>query len=649
MKLTTKVVGSLLLLALVTLVVFSLEGWISYLLKGSLSNLAKISEEVDMTMNEEIIIPAYHASLFFYKYLKSGKEAHFQETEKALRQLEESFPRWKEAASTLVPSARAEISTLEDALRQMKRKLLMAKEKEESFEKGLEAIEKELDSMTAYCEQLMETVIDPAKERANTLKALSYWSEVDMVMNEDITQNLLHLRIALKDGLRTGDLKPAYEKARRLEAGIKAWAQLVQDNPQLKGAAKILLDYTARLYDLLDQASVVRSQEVKLLSQVDQSLKNFLDLSDRLMSTHVDPALEAIIKRGEKLDWLSQVALVLGGVLILGALLVVWMVNQRFLEFVRLSIESFSEFERLNLLIKPEFKKLDPNNPRDVLDQAAAALLKFTSTLRKTLKETKEETVELSSQEKTLSVISEALHSSAQNISSKADEMSSATERVREVIQNVADSMDEMNKAIEEISRHTSHTSTIADQAAQETLTAKEIMHQLAGTLSKINEMNKVIVGIAEQTNLLALNATIEAARAGEAGKGFAVVANEVKELARQARENAGRIEEIVKEITENSERALSAMENITGVIEELTENAKSIAAAVEEQTAVTSEVYSRAETAREETQRFEEATKVLFDYSADFKKEAEELFQVSEKLKKTTQFLTEKIGQFKV
>ena len=66
-------------------------------------------------------------------------------------------------------------------------------------------------------------------------------------------------------------------------------------------------------------------------------------------------------------------------------------------------------------------------------------------------------------------------------------------------------------------------------------------IQELSSRCERIGGIVDTITGIAEQTNLLALNAAIEAARAGEQGRGFAVVAEEVRKLAEESQDAAGR------------------------------------------------------------------------------------------------------------
>ena len=91
---------------------------------------------------------------------------------------------------------------------------------------------------------------------------------------------------------------------------------------------------------------------------------------------------------------------------------------------------------------------------------------------------------------------------------------------------------------VQEIEELRDKVSAIADQ-----------IMQLSEQTDQISTISSLVADVADQTNMLALNAAVEAARAGEQGKGFAVVAGEIRKLADQSRDSAGKINTLVSAI----------------------------------------------------------------------------------------------------
>ena len=101
----------------------------------------------------------------------------------------------------------------------------------------------------------------------------------------------------------------------------------------------------------------------------------------------------------------------------------------------------------------------------------------------------------------------------------------------------------------------------------------------IAGLEAISRNVDKIVDGIGMvsiQTNMLAVNGSIEAARAGDFGKGFAVVSKDIRNLARDSGENAGRIKDTVKAIQEQIAAVRRELEQIVAVAE--AENQKNAA-----------------------------------------------------------------------
>ncbi|BCB18831.1 chemotaxis protein [Bosea sp. ANAM02] len=111
-----------------------------------------------------------------------------------------------------------------------------------------------------------------------------------------------------------------------------------------------------------------------------------------------------------------------------------------------------------------------------------------------------------------------------------------------------------------QINAEVRRVSEMATEATREAAGTHALVTRLTENAGQIRDVVGIIDAVARQTNLLALNATIEAARAGIHGRGFAVVAAEVKTLANQASDAAGRIVSRIAQADEALSQAAEAV-----------------------------------------------------------------------------------------
>ncbi|MBL0407036.1 methyl-accepting chemotaxis protein [Microvirga aerilata] len=171
----------------------------------------------------------------------------------------------------------------------------------------------------------------------------------------------------------------------------------------------------------------------------------------------------------------------------------------------------------------------------------------------------------------------EELSAAIQELSGAAGEIMTAVDQINRGAQMQAAATQQANAAMEQIERASGATQDVAGASAEriEALAAafqdnrSATMRLAAGIEGSLNEtraviglmgglddsgrrIEKIVDGIAlvaVQTNMLAVSGSIEAARAGEAGRGFAIVSGDIRNLARDASENADRIKDVVRQI----------------------------------------------------------------------------------------------------
>jgi methyl-accepting chemotaxis protein len=219
-------------------------------------------------------------------------------------------------------------------------------------------------------------------------------------------------------------------------------------------------------------------------------------------------------------------------------------------------------------------------------------------------------------------------------------ETSSAAEQAREVAANGAASAAQASDAMTAVSESTAHV-TNAIQA-------------LAAKSGQIGGIVQTITGLADQTNLLALNAAIEAARAGEQGRGFAVVAEEVRKLAEQSQQAAGRIADLIREIQIETDRAVTVVEEASSrtqqgasIVEQAREAFAAIDQAVQDVTSKVSQIARATGEVAAVAEQTSVSTQQVSDSTEQTSAGAEELSASARELAGTASRLEELVARF--
>lgn len=185
--------------------------------------------------------------------------------------------------------------------------------------------------------------------------------------------------------------------------------------------------------------------------------------------------------------------------------------------------------------------------------------------------------------------------------SSSTKKVAETTEKMSEMFLRISSNSEMAARNSEEAVQKAKRGEDTVVSAVAQMETIKETVDNAADTIVKLGERSKeigkivdTISDISNQTNLLALNAAIEASHAGEHGQGFSVVANEVKKLAEESKQSAGKISEVIKVIQSETDIAVTSITHGTHEVKKGSEVIQNTGMTFHEITSIVSQVFEQ-------------------------------------------------------
>jgi methyl-accepting chemotaxis protein len=221
----------------------------------------------------------------------------------------------------------------------------------------------------------------------------------------------------------------------------------------------------------------------------------------------------------------------------------------------------------------------------DEIGRLAKSFEKMTHNVRSLIRRISDESQHLAASAEELTASAGQSSQASNQIATSITEVAAGTDEQLAAANEASAVVEQMSAGIQQVAAGTNQSAVkmaaaadkakgggqAVDKAVGQMGLIEETVNSSAQVVAKLGERSKeigqivdTIAGIAGQTNLLALNAAIEAARAGEQGRGFAVVAEEVRKLAEQSQEAAGKIADLIGEIQGDTDKAVAAMDNGT-------------------------------------------------------------------------------------